>query len=126
MSDQMNLPSVGEGNRKGLFATLGMSGAMLAASCCILPLALVTLGISGAWIVNLTALTPYSPYFGAAALVFIGLAFWQVYFQSKPACEAGTYCARPQSARLIKAVLWAASVLVVLALSVNWWAPLFY
>ena len=37
----------------------GMLGALAASSCCILPLALFTLGISGAWIANLTALAPY-------------------------------------------------------------------
>jgi len=33
--------------------------AAAASSCCILPLALFTVGISGAWIANLTALEPY-------------------------------------------------------------------
>ena len=63
---------------------------------------------------------------GAAALLFIGLGFWQVYFRAKPACVDGTYCARPNSLRLTKVVLWAAAVLVALALSVNWWAPFLY
>jgi hypothetical protein len=47
-------------DRKGVFAALGLAGAFLASACCILPLALVTLGISGAWIGNLTALEPSS------------------------------------------------------------------
>ena len=48
-------------DHKGLFATLGLAGAFLASACCIVPLVLVTLGISGAWIGNLTALEPYKP-----------------------------------------------------------------
>ena len=36
--------------RRGLLATGGLIGAILASSCCIAPLAFVTLGISGAWI----------------------------------------------------------------------------
>ena len=47
---------------------------------------LVLLGVSGAWIGNLTALAPYKPYFVAGTLVFLGLGFWHVYFRPRPAC----------------------------------------
>ena len=36
--------------RRTLLAVGGLLGAVLASACCILPLALVTLGVSGAWI----------------------------------------------------------------------------
>ena len=112
--------------RKGWFATGGVIGAILASTCCIAPLVLLTLGISGAWIGNLTALEPYKPIFAGIALVFIGLGFRQVYFNAKPACEDGSYCARPESALITKSALWLSTVLVVLALTINWWAPFFY
>lgn len=114
------------GRTKGWFAVGGVVGALLASSCCIAPLVLLTLGGSGAWISNLTALEPYKPAFLGVALVFIGLGFYQMYFKPKPACEEGSYCARPESAILTKTALWAATVLVLLAASVDWWAPLFY
>lgn len=113
-------------DRKGLFATLGVLGAFLASACCILPLVLVTLGISGAWIGNLTALEPYKPLTSGIALLFIGAGFWHVYFRTKPVCVEGSYCARPQSSRITKTALWGATVLVLLSITVNWWAPLFY
>src|SRR6266481_210174 len=53
----------GSGKREGLLAAGGVIGAIAASSCCILPLVLFTLGISGAWIGNLTALAPYQPIF---------------------------------------------------------------
>ena len=53
--------------RKSWFATGGMVGAILASTCCIAPLVLLTLGISGAWIGNLTALEPYKPIFAGIA-----------------------------------------------------------
>lgn len=112
--------------RKGWFATGGVIGAILASTCCIAPLVLLTLGISGAWIGNLTALEPYKPIFAGVALVFIGLGFRQVYFKAKPACEDGSYCARQQSALITKSALWLSTVLVALALTINWWAPFFY
>lgn len=48
-------------------AGAGMAGALLASSCCIAPLVLVTLGVSGAWIGALSAMAPYQPLFAASA-----------------------------------------------------------
>ena len=112
--------------RKGWLAAGGVIGAVLASSCCIVPLALVMLGVSGAWIGNLTALEPYKPLFAAVTMVFIGLGFWHVYFRPKPACADGSFCAQPKSYRITQSALWFATVLVVLALTISWWAPLFY
>lgn len=101
-------------------------GAVLASACCVGPLVLVMLGISGAWIANLTALEPYKPYVAAVTLALLGYGFWHVYFKPKPPCEDGTYCARPQSARTTKLALWLGLAVVVIALTLNWWAPYFY
>lgn len=64
--------------------------------------------------------------FLGVALVSIGLGCRQVYFKPKPACEDGSYCARPESAIVTKTTLWVATLLVVSAASIDWWAPLFY
>jgi len=85
----------GKQTKRGLLATGGVVGAILASACCVAPLLLLMLGVSGAWIGNLTALEPYKPLFATVALIFIGLGFWQVYFKTKPACDDGSYCARP-------------------------------
>ena len=112
--------------RKGWFATGGVIGAILASTCCIAPLVLLTLGISGAWIGNLTALEPYKPIFAGVALVFIGLGFRQVYFKARPACEEGAYCARPQSTLITQTALWLSTILIALTLTIDWLAPIFY
>ncbi|PAL19843.1 mercuric transporter MerT family protein [Sphingopyxis sp. GW247-27LB] len=112
--------------RANWIATGALIGAGLASACCVVPLLLVTLGISGAWIANLTALEPYKPYVTAVTLALLGLGFWHVYFKPKPPCEDGSYCARPQSARTTKAVLWLGLAIVILALTIDWWAPWFY
>jgi len=112
--------------KKRLVAAGSVIGAILASSCCIAPLVLLTLGVSGAWIGNLTMLEPYKPYFIAVTLVFLGLGFWQVYFKPKKVCEEGSYCARPNSGRITKAALWIATGLVLLAATIDFWAPLFY
>jgi mercuric ion transport protein len=111
--------------RKRLVAAGGLIGAILASSCCIAPLLLLTLGLGGAWMSNLTLLAPYQGYFIAATLAFLGTGYWYVYFKPKQACEDGSYCASPQSDRVTKLVLWAATVLIALALGVNFIVPLF-
>lgn len=114
---------------KRSLVSLGVVGSLIAAigtlSCCVVPLALFSLGVSGAWIGNLTALSPYQPYFVGAALLFLGIGFWRVYRSQKIECAEGTYCARPRSRRLIKAALWFAVVLVFAAIAFNVAAPYF-
>jgi len=112
--------------KKSWLAAGGLLGAIFASACCVGPLVLLTLGVSGAWIGNLTALEPYKPVFAAIALVFIGLGFRQVYFGPKLVCESGSYCARPRSAIITKTALWAGAALVIVALNIDLWAPLVY
>lgn len=119
-------PKTAKGARSNWLATGALIGAGLASACCIVPLLLVTLGISGAWIANLTALEAYKPYVAAVTLAMLGYGFWHVYFKPKPPCEDGSYCARPESARTTKLLLWLGLAIVILALSIDWWAPLFY
>jgi len=108
------------------FAAGGVIGAVLASSCCIAPLVLLTLGVSGAWIGNLTALEPYKPVFLGVALRIHWARFSSGLFQAESACEDGSYCARPESTIVTKTALWVATLLVVLAASIDGWAPLFY
>jgi mercuric ion transport protein len=113
-------------DRARLFAAGGIIGAILASSCCIAPLLLVTLGVSGAWIGSLTALEPNKPHLLTATALLLAGGFWHVYFRGRKECADGSYCARPASGTITKAVLWAGTVLAVLAASVNYWAPMFY
>jgi mercuric ion transport protein len=113
-------------DRGGWFAGAAALGAVVASSCCIGPLLLVILGVSGAWIGNLVALEPYKPYFLVVTALLLGAGFWQVYFRPRPACAEDSYCARPGSATLTKSVLWGASALALAAATVSAWAPWFY
>lgn len=103
----------------------GVLGALAASSCCIVPLALFGLGISGAWIGNLTQLAPYQPYFIAATLACLGGGYWLVYRSRKAACADGDACARPLPNRIVMTGLVFATILVVAALALNFLAPLF-
>ncbi len=112
--------------RKAELASIGgILAALGAASCCVVPFALFVLGVSGAWISNLTALEPYQPVFAAVAFGFLGYGFYLVYRKPKVACAEGSYCAKPGSGRTAKIGLWTASILVVVALGFPRLAPLF-
>ena len=111
--------------RQSLVAAGGLFGALAASSCCILPLALFGLGVSGAWIGNFTRLAPYQPCFIAATLGFLGYGYWLVYRTSTRACADGEACARPLPNRIVKTSLILATILVVAALGFDFIAPLF-
>lgn len=113
------------GDRNRLLAAGGILAALAASSCCILPLVLFGLGVSGAWIGNLTALAPYQPLFVAAALVFLAVGFWRVYRRPKEACAEGSYCSRPASNLIAKLGLWTATVLVLAAATFPYTAHFF-
>ena len=103
----------------------GMLGALAASSCCILPLVLFSLSVSGAWIGNFTWLAPYQPYFIAATLLFLGCGYWLVYRSGTRACAESEACARPLPNRLVKATLILATMLVAAALGLDFIAPFF-
>jgi mercuric ion transport protein len=111
--------------RQSLIAVGGLLGALAASSCCILPLVLFGLGVSGAWIGNFTRLAAYQPYFLAATLMFLGYGYWLVYRSSTRNCADGEACARPLPNRLVKTGLILATILVVAALGLDFIAPLF-
>ncbi|WP_418157840.1 mercuric transporter MerT family protein [Benzoatithermus flavus] len=116
--------TTGTAGRQELAAAGGLLGALAAASCCLLPLALFSLGIGGAWIGNLTALAPYQPIFVAITLALLGYGFWLVYGRPRRACTDGTAaCARPLPQRWVKATLWVATALVAAALAFPYVAP---
>ncbi len=103
----------------------GLLGALAASSCCIFPLVLFGLGVSGARIGNFTRLAPYQPFFITATLAFLGYGYWLVYRSSTRGCTDGEACARPLPHRIVKASLILATILVVAAFGLNFIAPLF-
>lgn len=98
-----------------LIAAGGILGALAASTCCVVPLVLFSLGISGAWIGNLTALTAYKPFFIAITLGFLAYGYYLIYRKPKVACVDGEACARPLPNRIVKVSLWVATLLVLIA-----------
>ncbi|WP_395142606.1 mercuric ion transporter MerT [Schlegelella aquatica] len=115
--------AVPEAARAALAA--GFVSAILASTCCLGPLVLITLGFSGAWISNLTALEPYRPIFIGAALVALFLAGRRIWAKA-PACEPGQACAVPSVRRGYELLFGIVVALVIVALGFPLVAPWFY
>src|SRR5262249_49344105 len=93
-------------------AAIGILGAVAASSCCLLPLILVSVGVSGAWIGTFTALAPYQSYVALITLAVLGYGFYSVYWRAPQACEDET-CERPLPRPVVKAGLWLGTLLIV-------------
>ncbi len=111
-------------NGRGALAA-GSLAAILASSCCLGPLVLVALGISGAWIGNLTLLEPYRPFFIGAALIALFFA-WRSIFRPAHVCKPGDACALPKVRTAHKAIFWIVAALVLVTLAFPYVLPLFY
>lgn len=97
--------------------------AIGASVCCVGPLVLLMLGIGGAWIAHLTALEPLRPWFIAATLLFLGLAFRRLYLLPQ-VCVPGTACADPIVLKRQRLIFWVVALALLALLSVPWLAPL--
>lgn len=124
-----SVEAVSSKNTRGGARTIAMAvasvlTALAASSCCVIPLVLFTLGVSGAWIGNLTVLAPYQPFFVLLTLAFLARGFFMVYRKPKAACAPGSYCATPRSDRIANIGLWTATVLIAIALAFPYLSPL--
>lgn len=107
--------------RKTLAA--GALAAIGASLCCVAPLVLLGLGISGAWIGTLTALEPARPVFVVATLAFLGLAFRKLYLVPR-SCAVGAPCAEQRVLGRQKLAFWMVGLSALGLLAVPELAPL--
>lgn len=110
-------------NEKGMLAA-GVLAAIGASLCCVAPLVLLMVGVSGAWIASLVATEPYRPALVAVALFFFALAFWRLYLTAS-VCASGQACAGLSVVRRQRILLWAAALPMLVLLAVPTAAPFF-
>ena len=111
--------------KEKLLAAGGILSAIAASSCCVIPLALVSAGVSGAWLGNLAALAPYQLIFMTIAFVCLGAGFWLVYSRKDIACETSPSVPSNgdhiiKSILWVKGILWIGAILAGLAASANY------
>ena len=109
------------------FAALGLVtglGAVVASSCCVIPLALATLGASASVLGGLEVVAAGRiPFLAVSALAIIG--GWGAWWLKRPtACISGSSCASPDRSRATLALLLCASAIVVAAASWGYIDPL--
>jgi mercuric ion transport protein len=121
-------PASGDNRGSAPALTLASIAALLASSCCVLPLVFALVGISGTWIASMRVLEPYSPALIALALLSLGVAWWRLYRPSRTtmvACAAdGAACRQANGAA--RRWFWLVLVVALIPLVVPLAAPLFY
>lgn len=103
----------------------GGVAAVLASACCLGPLALVSLGFSGAWLGNFKMFEPFRPLFLSAAAIALFVA-WRRIYRPAVACKAGEVCAAPQVRSVYKALFWGVAALIAASTIFPYVLPLFY
>lgn len=113
---------------EGRFARAGMAASVVAAVgasvCCIGPVIAAMFGLTG--LAALVKYEPLRPYFTAATVLALGVAFYMTY-RKRPAeaCEPGSICATrgvDRVQRFNRAMLWFATLLAVIVLSFPTWS----
>jgi mercuric ion transport protein len=92
----------------GLLAALGVCTA-----CCLLPFALLSVGVAGAWVSTLDALAPYKWIFISLTVALLGYGFYAVYWKPRRTCSAGAACDVCGSGRSVRIGLWIATTLAI-------------
>lgn len=103
----------------------GVLAAIGASVCCVGPLVLLALGISGAWIGDLTAMEPFRPFFIILTLVFLGLSFRKLYVVPR-VCAPDLACADPRVLKRQHIVFWIVTTTLLVLLAVPWLASVLY
>ncbi len=102
----------------------GSLAAVGASLCCVAPLVLLSLGIGGAWIANLTALEPYRPALIGVTLLFLALAFRKLYLVPQT-CVPDAPCADTSVIARQRVIFWMVALLLLALLAVPWVAQFF-
>ena len=103
----------------GVGTVLAAVGASL---CCILPVAVVVLGVGSAALG--AKLEPFRPYLLGLTVVLLGTAFYQVYKPNREECAPGQSCAVSVGQRWQRIIVWVVAILALAVAAfpyyVNW------
>ncbi len=107
--------------------TLASAGSILAAvgasACCVVPMVLLSFGVTGAWLGNFNALYPYKPYLIGIALALLAARFFWVYRKRRACREKGIACPAVFASRFSRAALWVSTALIAAAIGLPYAAP---
>jgi mercuric ion transport protein len=115
--------------KAGRLLAFAVAASLLASTCCVLPLVLVLVGVTGAWMVHLQALRPVTPYAIALTAAALAWAGWLLFRPARvdaaaSACAVDGACATTRP--LMRRTFIACAVGIALLLGFPLIAPLFY
>jgi mercuric ion transport protein len=104
---------------------LAVASSLIASTCCVLPLVLVLVGITGAWMSHLVALKPITPVF---IVLSLGALAWAAYLVFRPAtqCAPGADSACETTRPLMRRLFIGCALFIALLLLFPLFAPIFY
>ncbi|MEK6748946.1 MAG: mercuric transporter MerT family protein [Pseudomonadota bacterium] len=113
----------GKTSRWGLRGSLigSVVAGLTASACCAGPFVLLTLGVSGSWIANLSKLEAVRPLFIGIAVVLLAISFRRIYLTT-PVCAVDAPCATAQGNRFQKVVFWLVALGILAAIAFPWYA----
>ena len=107
--------------------TLAGVAALLASGCCVAPLLLAVVGVSGAWIGQLRRIEPYSPWLMGLSLVALAVAGWRLFRGTSGVAACGVDDAPCRRVNLAaRRWFWAVALLALVPLAAPIVAPWFY
>lgn len=114
------IPAPSTGLLAGTGAVIGF-GALIASSCCVLPIALAGLGVTGVVFSGLAFLADIRLLLLGGATIMMALG-WGAFFWRKrtPVCDVGGTCAAPTTSARTTIMLGLGSIVVGLAFV---WGP---
>lgn len=103
----------------GTFVSAVLSFLPLA--CCAFPLAFAFLGAGS--LAFAVKLMPYRPYFIALTIIFLGIGFYFAYRPLNEECADGKACAKPESRKVPRIMLWTVTIFVFFVLALPYILP---
>lgn len=112
------MSDIPKSNRPLLLAALAAIGA---SACSIGPLLLLSLGIGGAWMSNLTAMEPYSPYLTVLTVIVLAVVFRSLYLVPQK-CDDESVCANSKVLRNQRIIFWFVSAILMALVTFPYYA----
>jgi mercuric ion transport protein len=108
--------------------TVAVLSSVVASTCCVIPLVLVLVGITGAWMASLQALKPFVTIFTIVALAALAWAGYLVFRpqSANSACSAEEAECATLACRTTRKAFIACAAFIAALLLFPFAAPLFY
>jgi mercuric ion transport protein len=102
----------------GIFAAFGVCAA-----CCLLPAALIGIGITGAWVGSIDSLSPYKWVFISLAAAMLGFVYYRLYVEPGQGLKAGEMLEVTPKDRMLRRMFWAGTAFAVVGVAYGFLEP---